>query len=145
MTTKDKDVTTQAANDMTRLAIKLCMTKDIGVHGNLFGGHMLAWLDEAAATWACSVCRNPNMVTVKIDEMIFERPVKIGNQVNIYGKVEHIGRSSLRMYVEARTKNFYTGEEKMVCSTIFIFVRIDESGEPVPIDEAVRNKYNKNT
>ena len=127
---------------MTRLALKLCMTKDIGVHGNLFGGNMLAWLDEAAATWACNVCRNPNMVTVKIDEMIFERPVKIGNQVNIYGRVEEVGKTSLKLYVEARTKNFYTGEEKIVCSTFFIFVRIDEDGTPVPIDEAVGKKYN---
>jgi len=130
-------------NKMTRLALKLCMTKDIGVHGNLFGGNMLSWLDEAAATWACSVCRNPNMVTVKIDEMVFERPVKIGNQVNIYGRVENVGKTSLTVYIEARTKNFYTGDEKLVCSTIFIFVRIDENGDPVPIDEAVRLEYNK--
>ena len=128
-------------DDMTRLGIKLCMTKDIGVHGNLFGGNMLAWLDEAAATWACSICRNPNMVTVKIDEMIFERPVKIGNQVNIYGRVEKMGRTSLTLYVEARTENFYTGDEKLVCSTIFIFVRIDEDGSPIPIEESVRSKY----
>jgi len=133
----------EAENKMTRLALKLCMTKDIGVHGNLFGGNMLAWLDEAAATWACSICRNPNMVTVKIDEMIFERPVKIGNQVNIYGRVESVGKTSLTLYIEARKKNFYTGNETLVCSTIFIFVRIDESGDPVPIDEAVRTKYNK--
>jgi acyl-CoA thioesterase YciA len=141
MTKKTKDESVKANDNMTRLAIKLCMTKDIGVHGNLFGGHMLAWLDEAAATWACSICRNPNMVTLKIDEMVFERPVKIGNQVNIYGRVEEVGRSSLKMYVEARTKNFYTGEERLVCSTIFLFVRIDESGQPIPIDEMVRKEY----
>lgn len=126
---------------MEKLAIKLCMTKDIGVHGNLFGGHMLAWLDEAAATWACSVCRNPNMVTVKIDEMVFERPVKNGHQVNIYGEVTKIGKSSITMYIEARNVNFYTGEEKIVCTTIFTFVRIDDSGSPIPIDESVHKQY----
>jgi len=73
---------------------------------------MLAWLDEAAATWACSVCKNPNMVTVKIDEMVFERPVKNGHQVNIYGEVTRIGSSSITIYIEARNVNFYTGEEK---------------------------------
>lgn len=126
---------------MEKLAIKLCMTKDIGVHGNLFGGHMLAWLDEAAATWACSVCKNPNMVTVKIDEMIFRRPVKNGQQVNIYGEVKAIGTSSITIYVEARFVNFYTGEETLVCSTIFTFVRIDDSGSAIPIDESIRNKF----
>ncbi|MCH2234434.1 MAG: acyl-CoA thioesterase [Crocinitomicaceae bacterium] len=126
---------------MEKLALKLCMTKDIGVHGNLFGGIMLAWLDEAAATFACSVCKNPNMVTVKIDEMIFKRPVKVGDQVNIYGEVKSVGKSSMTMYVEARASNFYTGEEKMVCSTIFIFVRIDHNGDAIPIDESVRQSY----
>ena len=126
---------------MEKLAIKLCMGKDIGVHGNLFGGIMLSWLDETAATWACSVCENPNMVTVKIDETNFERPVKIGNQVNIYGEVQKMGRASITMYVEARGYNFYTGDEKLVCSTIFIFVRIDANGEAIPIAEEVRKKY----
>lgn len=126
---------------MEKLAIKLCMTKDIGVHGNLFGGNMLAWLDEAAATWACSVCKNPNMVTVKIDEMVFERPVKNGHQVNIYGEVTRVGSSSITIYVEARNVNFYTAEEKTVCSTIFTFVRIDDGGNSIPIDDSVRKKY----
>lgn len=126
---------------MEKLGIKLCMGKDIGVHGNLFGGIMLSWLDETAATWACSICENPNMVTVKIDETNFERPVKVGNQVNIYGEVRKMGRSSVTVYIEARSYNFYTGEEKIVCSTIFIFVRIDENGDAIPIGENVRQKY----
>lgn len=102
---------------------------------------MLSWLDEIAATWACSICENPNMVTVKIDEMIFERPVKVGNQVNIYGEVQKVGKSSLTTFIEARSYNFYTGEEKLVCSTIFIFVRIGEDGNPTPIEDSVRQKY----
>lgn len=126
---------------MEKLAIKLCMTKDIGVNGNLFGGNMLAWLDESAATWACSVCKNPNMVTVKIDEMVFERPVKIGEQVIIFGVVRRIGKSSLTVYVEARKKDFYSGEEQKVCSTIFTFVRVDGNGRSISIDDTVRNEY----
>ncbi len=126
---------------MEKLAIKLCMTKDIGVHGNLFGGNMLAWLDEAAATWACGICKNPNMVTAKIDETIFERPVKIGDQVIIYGDVKRVGKSSLTVYIEARNKDFYSGEEEIVCSTIFIFVRINEKGKSIPIDDTVRREY----
>jgi len=126
---------------MEQLAIKLCMTKDIGVHGNLFGGNMLSWLDEAAATWACSVCKNPNMVTAKIDEMVFERPVKNGEQVIIYGQVRRVGKSSITVYIEARKKDFYSGEEETVCSTIFIFVRIDSNGRSIPIDDSVREIY----
>jgi acyl-CoA thioesterase YciA len=126
---------------MEKLAIKLCMTKDIGVNGNLFGGNMLAWLDESAATWACSVCKNPNMVTVKIDELVFERPVKIGEQVIIFGVVRRVGKSSLTVYIEARKKDFYSGEEQKVCSTIFTFVRVDGNGRSISIDDTVRDEY----
>ncbi len=122
------------------LSTKLCMTRDIGVHGNLFGGYLVSWLDEVAAIWACELCKNPNMITLKIDEMIFERPVKVGNQVNIYGTVKKVGRTSITIYIEARTKNVYSGEEELVCSTIFVFVRIGDSGKPVPINEEVKKQ-----
>ena len=114
------------------------MTRDIGVHGNLFGGTLISWLDEVAATWSCELCRNPNMVTVKIDEMVFQRPVKVGNQVSIYGKVKAVGKSSITLYIEARTKNFYSGEEELVCSTIFIFVRIGDNGKAMNINTEVK-------
>ncbi|MFK8046463.1 MAG: acyl-CoA thioesterase [Crocinitomicaceae bacterium] len=125
---------------MTHLSTKMCMTRDIGVHGNLFGGSLISWLDEVAATWSCDLCRNPNMVTVKIDEMIFERPVKVGNQVTIYGKVRAVGNSSIKLYIEAKTKNFYSGEEELVCSTIFVFVRIGESGSAMSLNPEVKEK-----
>ena len=44
---------------------------DLGFHGNLFGGKLLAWLDAAGAAYAMEVCDSPRMVTVKIDECIF--------------------------------------------------------------------------
>ncbi len=123
---------------MKQLSTKMCMTRDIGVHGNLFGGTLISWLDEVAATWSCELCRNPNMVTVKIDEMVFQRPVKVGNQVSIYGKVKAVGKSSITLYIEARTKNFYSGEEELVCSTIFIFVRIGDNGKAMNINPEVK-------
>ncbi len=126
--------------NMVHLSTKMCMTRDIGVHGNLFGGSLISWLDEVAATWSCDLCKNPNMVTVKIDEMIFERPVKVGNQVTIYGKVRSVGKSSITLYIEAKTKNFYSGEEELVCSTIFVFVRIGDTGKAMEINPEVKEK-----
>ena len=37
---------------MKLISSHVCMTKDVGFHGNLFGGLMLSWLDEAGATLA---------------------------------------------------------------------------------------------
>ena len=117
------------------------MTKDMGVHGNLFGGIMMAWIDEAASVLACQVCHSPNMVTVKIDELVFQKKVKEGFLIKIYGEVAQIGKSSITMTIEARKVSVYSQEQDMVLSTTVTFVRIDEAGDPTPIPTPVRERY----
>jgi acyl-CoA thioesterase YciA len=56
---------------------------DLGFHGNLFGGKLLAWLDAAGAAYAMEVCDSPRMVTVKIDECVFKKPAKEGQLLKI--------------------------------------------------------------
>ena len=126
---------------MQLISTHIAMTKDMGVHGNLFGGKMLAALDEAVASFATMYCRTPNMVTLKIDEMVFKESVKVNNQVRIYCEVVDVGTTSIRIKAEARKVSYYTEQERVVCSTIFTFVRIDEDGHPVPIAEHVRKKF----
>lgn len=126
---------------MEFLMQKICMGKDLGVHGNLFGGNMLSWLDEAAGTMAADICRTPNMVTLKISEVIFRKAVKTGYLLKIYGDVESIGNTSITLHVDARKYNVISQEETVVCSTKMTFVRIDESGEAVPIPQMVKEQY----
>ena len=114
---------------------------DLGFHANLFGGKLLAWLDAAAAAYAMEVCDTPRMVTVMIDKCIFKRPAKEGQLIKIYGKVVHIGTTSITFYLEARAHNVYSGQQSVILSTNIRFVRIDEAGEPIPISERVRAKY----
>jgi len=118
----------------------LCMTKDIGVHNNLFGGIMLGWLDMAGAMYATKTCHTPNMVTVKLNEVTFKLPVKVNNHINFYGEVRNVGRTSITIYLEARKFNVYTRTEELVCSTDITFVRIDEEGKPIPISQHVKDK-----
>lgn len=117
------------------------MTKDIGIHGNLFGGNMLAWIDEAAASMATQVCRTPNMVTVRMSEVVFKKAVKVGFLIRIYGEISAMGRTSVTLKIEARKCNVYSGDESVVCENEITFVRIDEAGEPTPIPESVRSQY----
>lgn len=128
---------------MELLMTKICMTKDIGVHGNLFGGNMLTWVDEAAASLAYRVCRTPNMVTRKMTEILFERPVKVGNIINIYGEVIEMGTTSVSLAIDARRFNVYTEEEVTVCRTDVVFVRIDEAGQKIPIDAGIRQEWQR--
>jgi len=120
---------------------KVCMTKDIGVHGNLFGGIMLSWIDEAAVAMSNRICKTPNMVTRKMTEILFERPVKVGYSINIYGKPVTMGNTSLALNIEARRYNVYTEQEDVVCKTTIVFVRIDEDGNKIPIAGEVRRRF----
>jgi acyl-CoA thioesterase YciA len=114
---------------------------DLGFHANLFGGKLLAWLDASAAAYAMEFCDTPRMVTVKIDECVFNKPAKEGQLIKIYGKVDEIGNTSITMYLEARAHNVYSGDQTTILSTKFKFVRIDENNESIPISQKVKNKF----
>ena len=116
---------------------------DLGFHGNLFGGKLLAWLDASAAAYAAQCCDTPRMVTVSIDKCVFKRPAKEGQLIKIYGAIEKIGGSSITLKLEARSHNVYDGRQAIILSTYITFVRIDEQGESIPISDRVKEKYNK--
>jgi acyl-CoA thioesterase YciA len=115
---------------------------DLGFHANLFGGKLLAWLDASAAAYAMQVCDTPRMVTVKIDECVFQKPAKEGQMIKMYGSVDQIGNTSITLYMEARSHNVYSGKQNIILSTKIKFVRIDENNDPIPISDRVKNKYN---
>lgn len=116
---------------------------DLGFHGNLFGGKLLSWLDAAAASYAMELCDSPRVVTVKIDECNFLRPAKEGQLLKIYGKPHKVGTTSVTLYMEARSHSVYSGKQTNILSTYITFVRIDEIGEPAPINEGAKARINK--
>jgi len=127
---------------MKYISTKVCKTSDIGVNGNLFGGMMLSWLDEAGASFASFLCCTPNMITLKIDEVIFKKPVKMGHHIRIHGQVSKIGRTSIVVNIIAKRFNFYSSQLDVVCSTKMTFVKIDDQGSPVAISQDVKDKIN---
>ena len=126
---------------MELLGTKVCKKQDLGVHNNLFGGTMLSWIDEVAVAFVNEVCYSPNMVTLKMAEVLFKEPVKENNLIKIYGDIQRFGGSTIEILVEARKFNVYTHEEKVVCSTSMIFVRLDEDGKAIPIAQHVKDRY----
>ena len=81
------------------------------------------------------------MVTLQVGEMLFKKPLKTGNHVRIYGEVAHLGNTSIKLKIEARKYNVYSGEEMVMCTTNITFVRIDDEGQPTPIGESVKRKH----
>ena len=111
---------------------KLVMTKDIGCNDNLFGGNILAWLDEAGAIWAKMETGEERMVTVKMGEMVFKKPVKVG-QVIEFSVSEEIGRGGGRGESSYRfTIHAYVGYDT-VASVECVYVCVDENGKKKPI------------
>jgi acyl-CoA thioesterase YciA len=112
---------------------------DLGFHGNLFGGKLLAWLDAAAVAYAMQLCDTPRMVTVSIDKCIFEKPTKEGQVLKIFGYPSGIGNTSVTLYMEARSHNVRTGKQNIVLKTHTKFVYVDEDGNPIPLkDKSVK-------
>jgi acyl-CoA thioesterase YciA len=116
---------------------------DLGFHGNLFGGKLLAWIDAAAAGYSMQICDTPRMVTVSIDKCNFEKPARESQLLKIYGLPSKIGNCSVTLYMEARAHNVYTGKQVLVLKTQITFVHIDEEGNPIPIGEKGRNRINR--
>ena len=113
---------------------------DLGFHGNLFGGKLLAWIDAAAAGYSMQLCDTPRMVTVSIDKCNFEKPARESQLLKIYGYPTRLGNASVTLYMEARAHNVYTGKQVLVLKTQITFVHIDEEGNPIPIAEKGRKR-----
>jgi acyl-CoA thioesterase YciA len=126
---------------MELITTYICKKGDIGVHDNMFGGLLLGLIDDAAASYASQICDTQRVVTLKIDELIFKRPVKIGSILKVYGEVVSFGNTSVTLYIEVRKHNVYTGEQDIVTQTKIVFVRIDEDGRPIPIHQHVKDRY----
>lgn len=116
---------------------------DLGFHGNLFGGKLLAWLDAAAVAYAMQLCDTPRMVTVSIDKCVFEKPSKEGQLLKIFGYPSAIGNTSVTLYIEARSHNVRNGKQLVVLKTHTKFVYIDEDGNPLPLKEKSVKRINE--
>ena len=128
---------------MELITTYICKKGDIGVHDNMFGGTLVSIIDDAGASYASQICDTPRVVTIKIDEFIFKKPIKVGNLIKVYGKVREFGNSSVTLYLEVRKHNVYTGEQDVVTHTNIKFVRIDDEGNAIPISERVKMRYSE--
>lgn len=128
---------------MELITTYICKKFDIGIHDNMFGGTLMSLIDDAAGSYASQICDTPHMVTIKFDELVFKKPVKVGNIIKVYAQVIRFGSSSVELYMEVRKHNVYTGEQDIVTHTNVKFVRIDEEGNAIPISDRVKTRYER--
>ena len=126
---------------MELITTTIMKKSDEGGHGNVFGGTLMSLIDDSAASYAAQICDTPRIVTIKIDELLFKSPVKVGSLLKIYGKVDKFGNTSIKLYIEVRKHNVHTGKQEAVTQTSITFVRIDGDGKAIPIHNYVKDRY----
>jgi acyl-CoA thioesterase YciA len=110
----------------------LAMPGDANAAGDIFGGWVMSQMDLAAGIRAAERARG-RVVTRAVREMAFELPVKIGDTINVYTEVTHVGRTSITLLVEAWAHRYLTGRLDKVTGATFVMVALDHEGRPAVV------------
>lgn len=111
----------------------LAMPADTNANGDIFGGWVLSQMDQAGGIAGVERARG-RVVTIAVEAMTFIRPVKVGDVLCVYTEVESVGRTSMRIHIEAWARRFREELREKVTVATFTFVAIDDEGRPRPID-----------
>ena len=120
-----------ARSDEVHLA-EIIMPNRTNHHGSLFGGHALGLMDHAGWVAATRYARR-TMVTVASDRVEFKVPVYAGQLVELVARVTRVGRTSVTVAVDMFAEEVASGARRLATSGSFVFVAIDEEGQPLPI------------
>ncbi len=122
--------------DPNDLAVLItAMPADTNPSGDIFGGWLMSMMDLAAGNIAARVSRG-RVATIAVDGMVFLTPVQVGDEVSVYAKILSVGRTSMKMKVDAYRRMRDRDDKIRVTEGIFTFVAIDETGRPRPIAPA---------
>ena len=110
----------------------VAMPADANPSGDIFGGWVLSQMDIAGGVAAHELAKG-RVVTAAIDGMSFLKPVKIGDVLCVYTDKIDIGRTSLKIHVEAWALRQKKGFRERVTHAVFTFVALDETGTPRPV------------
>ncbi len=110
----------------------IAMPGDTNANGDIFGGWVMSRMDQAGGIAGVDRAQG-RVVTIAVDAMTFFRPVKVGDVLAVYTEIESVGRTSMKIHVEAWAKRFRTTLHEKVTDATFTFVAIDEEGRPRPV------------
>ena len=114
----------------------VAMLADANPDGDMFGGWVLSQMDLGAWIQARKHTSH-RVVTVAIDEIVFHKPVYVGDCLLVYATTERIGRTSITIQIETLVERKESLATERVTEGRFVFVAIDESRQPIPITARV--------
>ena len=110
----------------------IAMPADTNANGDIFGGWVLSQMDQAGGIAAVERAKG-RVVTIAVEAMTFIRPVRVGDVLCVYTSVDKVGRTSMKLHIEAWAQRFQTHVREKVTDAVFTFVAIDENGRPRPV------------
>lgn len=108
---------------------QVVMPQNTNIHGTIFGGEVLSWIDICSGVSAQRHCRS-NVVTASFDEVHFVTPIKHGYVVILESQVNAVFNSSMEIGTQVTAENPRTGERKVAVRALCTFVNLDDSGKP---------------
>ena len=122
--------------DSEAVMTELMMPHHANVLGNVFGGVILSLVDRVAAVAAIRHAGR-HCVTVSVDKVDFKEPIRIGELVTAYARVNYTGRTSMEVGVRIVAENMITGDRRDTNSCYVTFVALGEDGRPAEIPPLV--------
>ena len=105
----------------------LAMPADTNPAGDIFGGWVLSQMDIAGSIHAVEAVMG-RVATVAVEAMTFIAPVKVGDVLCIYTRVERIGNTSITIAMEAWARRNRLSDRVKVTEGHFVYVALDENG-----------------
>ena len=113
----------------------LAMPGDANAAGDIFGGWVMAQMDLACGIRAAEQAGG-RVVTAAVNEMVFEKPMYVGDTLCVYTSIDRIGRTSMTLNVEAWAQRYLKPHREKVIVGRFVMVALDEHGKPTPIHKS---------
>ena len=127
---------TRLAKDSFATTTHIVLPNDTNVLGNLMGGQLLNWMDIASAISANRHCRRV-VVTAAVNNVSFDRPIRLGDTVTIEAKVSRAFSSSMEVFMVVFVEDNVTGERSKSNEAMYTFVAVDQLGAPIGIPELI--------
>lgn len=127
----DKAIQERVDASETRIA-KVVAPATTNLYDTLFGGTLLAWMDEVAFITATRFGRCP-FVTVSLERIDFKHPIPAATIVELVARVESVGRTSLKIRIDVFVEDMFKADRLRAVTGLFTMVAIDEEKRPTPI------------
>lgn len=119
-------------------SLEVVFPGDTNHMGSLFGGTLMAWMDRAAY-FAGSRRARGTVVTRKVDELEFRVPIRVGDFVELIGRVESTGRTSMVVTVEVHREDPEHGTRELCTTGRFTMVAVGDDGAPKALPPEARD------